>query len=96
MNAKRSRFTLDLDPMFQRRLKVIAALRGITMRQYCLAAVERELAEDEAQGVKSLPFGEEALNRLVSLQAEVFGGVRVPGDSAKLIREAREVRSRAQ
>ena len=31
--AEKKRFTLDLDPPFQRRLKVIAALKGVTMRQ---------------------------------------------------------------
>jgi len=96
MDAKRTRFTIDLDPVFQRRLKVMAALKGMTMRQYCLAAVERELDKDDARGARSLPFGEEALNRLASLQAEVYGGRRVPGDSADIIREAREARSRVQ
>ena len=69
MEAKKKRFTLDLDLTFQRRLKVIAALKGISMRQYCLTAVERELVKDEAGGAKSLPFGEGALDRLASLQA---------------------------
>jgi hypothetical protein len=65
------------------------------MRQYCLTAIERELAKDEATGAQSLPFGEEALNRLASLQAEVFGGRQVPGDSTELIREARQARTKA-
>lgn len=95
MDTKKTRFTLDLDPIFQRRLKVMATLKGMTMRRYCLAAIERELANDEATGAKSLPFGEEALNRLASLQAEVFGGRKVPGDSTELIREARRARAKA-
>lgn len=93
MEAKTKRLTLDIDAPIQRRLKVIAALKGISMRRYCLAAIERELDRDEATGAESLPFGEEALNRLASLQAEVFGGRKVPGDSAALIREAREARA---
>ena len=32
MEAKKKRLTLDLDPAFQRRLKVIAALKGVSMR----------------------------------------------------------------
>ena len=48
MKDERKRFTLDLDPSFQRRLKVIAALKGISMRRYCLAAIEKELATDDA------------------------------------------------
>ena len=35
MEAKRKRLTLDLDPTFQRRLKGIAALKGVSMRAYC-------------------------------------------------------------
>lgn len=93
MEAKKKRLTLDIDPPIQRRLKVIAALKGTSMRQYCLAAIERELAKDETVGAKSLPFGEEALDRLALLQAEVFGGRTLAGDSAELIREARESRA---
>ena len=36
MQVKKKRLTLDLEPTFQRRLKVVAALKGVTMRQYCL------------------------------------------------------------
>jgi len=90
---KRKRLTIDLDPPVQRRLKVIAALKGISMRRYCLTAIEKELAQDEVEEAKALPFGEEALNRLASLQAEVFGGRQVPGDSSELIREARKARA---
>ncbi len=94
MDAQKKRFTLDLDSAFQRRLKVIAALKGISMRQYCLSAIEKEMGEDELEDVKSLPFGREALNRLAALQAEVFGEQEVPGDSTDLIREAREDRAK--
>ena len=96
MEVERKRFTLDLDPLLQRRLKVIAALKGISMRQYCLAAIEREVAKDAAEGVQSLPFGEEAISRLSSLQQEVFQGRRLAGDSAELIRESREARAKGK
>ena len=96
MEAKKKRLTLDLDPPVQRRLKVIAALKGTSMRRYCLAAIERELAKDATVGAKNLPFGEEALDRLASLQAEVFHSRTLPGDSAELIREARATRAKAQ
>lgn len=96
METKRKRFTLDLEVPLQRRLKVIAALKGISMRQYCLSALERELSKDEATRARSLPFGEEALERLASLRTEVFGGRKVTGDSVQLIREAREARARAR
>ena len=51
MEVKRKRLTLDLEPTFQRRLKVIAAIKGVTMRQYCYTAIDRELAQDESNGI---------------------------------------------
>jgi len=94
MKAK-TRFTLDMVPGFQRRLKVTAALKGVTMREYCLAAIEKELVKDEALGVTTLPFSEEALNRLEALKRELFGERRLAGDSVGLIRETRKARAGA-
>ena len=93
MEARKKRLTLDLDPMVQRRLKAVAAMKGISMRQYCLTAISRELSKDEVQGVIDLPFGHEALDRLDALRKEIFGDKVLPGDSADFIREARESRS---
>ena len=93
METKKKRLTLDMDPPVQRRLKVIAALKGISMRQYCLTAIDKELAQDEAAGVPNLPFGNEALDRLDALREEILGDKVLPGDSAEFIREARESRS---
>jgi hypothetical protein len=88
MNTQKKRLTLDLDPALQRRLKAVTALKGISMRQYCQAAIEKELTKDEAQGLMALPFGQEALDRLEALQAKIFHGRTLLGDSAGLIREA--------
>ncbi len=96
MEAKKKRFTLDMDVAMQRRLKVIAAVRGISMRRYCLAAIEQRLAEDDAQNGGGQPFGDEVLDRLAHRQFEVFQGMRVPGDSTDLIREGREERTTAR
>lgn len=50
MEAKRKRLTLDLAPTSYRWLKGIAALKGVSMRAYCQAAIDRELTRDEATG----------------------------------------------
>jgi hypothetical protein len=92
MDAKKKRLTLELDPPLQRRLKAVTALKGISMRQYCQAGIEKELAKDEVQGLTALPFGEEALDRLEVLQSKIFQGRTLSGDSAELIREARASR----
>jgi hypothetical protein len=89
MEQAKKRLTLDLDAALQRRLKVVAALMGTSMRQYCQKAIEKELRSDEQATVKSIPFGEEAVNRLAALQAETFKGRVLPDDSTGLIREVR-------
>jgi hypothetical protein len=89
---QKKRLTLDLDPTVQRRLKAVAALKGISMRQYCQAAIEIELTKDEIQRLEALPFGQQALNRLEALQFKIFQSRTLPGDSAELIREARTSR----
>ena len=49
MAAKKKRLTLDLEPGFQRRLKVMAAIKGISMREYCQTAIDRELTNGRSQ-----------------------------------------------
>ena len=90
MQAKKKRLTLNLDPPVQRRLKAVAALKGISMRRYCQAAIDKELARDEANGAFAGSFN---IERLVALQEEAFGDTALPGDGAESIREARESRS---
>ncbi len=58
MKSKTKRLTLDLDPSFQRRLKVVAALKGISMRRLCLVAIEKELAIYEAGKATTQPLGD--------------------------------------
>ena len=92
MVAKKKRLTLDLEPNFQRRLKVVAALKGVSMRRYCQTASDRELAKDEANGLRGQGFDRQSFERAVARRGELFGGRPLPGDSADLIREAREIR----
>lgn len=92
--AKKKRLTLDLDPPFQRRLKAVAALKGISMRQYCQTAIDRELAKDEAGGVGGSLSERPDHEVFAELRWEIFKGKPLPGNSADLIREAREIRDR--
>ena len=66
METKRKRLTLDLDPTFQRRLKAIAALKGVSMRGYCQTAIDRELTMDEANGMAGLLSESRTMNCLQS------------------------------
>ena len=92
MEAKKKRLTLDLDPAFQRRLKVIAALKGVSMRRYCQTAIDRELTKDEANGRVDLFSVKPDHESFAELRQEIFGGKSLPGSSADLIKEAREIR----
>ena len=92
MELKRKRLTLDLDPAFQRRLKVIAALKGVTMRGYCQTAIDDALTQDEANGLTVSPAVESDAKRFARLREKYFGGKTLPGSGADFIREAREMR----
>ena len=83
---------MDLDPTFQRRLKAVAALKGVTMRQYCQTAIAKELANDEAQGILGPVSSRSDAARFEDLQQKYFGDTILPGSGADLIREAREER----
>ena len=92
MEPKRKRLTLDLAPTFQRRLKAIAALKGVSMRGYCQAAIDRELAQDEANGMAGLLSDKPDHELFADLRQEIFRGKPLTGSSADLIHEARQIR----
>ena len=73
MEVKKKRLTLDLEPTFQRRLKVVAALKGVTMRHYCYTAIDKELAQDETQGFSSPVSSWSDAERFEELQKKYFG-----------------------
>ena len=45
MGTKRKRLTLELAPDVQERLQAAAARKGVSLGQYCRAAIDKELAE---------------------------------------------------
>ena len=56
-SAKRPRISLDVMPEVRRRLRLAAAKRDVTIRQYVLEAIEERLREDlgdESEGVLTL------------------------------------------
>ena len=55
--AKRPRISIDVMPEVRRRLRLAAAKRDLTVRQYVLDAIEERLREDlgdEDEGVSAL------------------------------------------
>ena len=90
MTVEKKRLTLDLDAPVQRRLKAVAALKGVSMRLYCQTAIERELANDEAQDLLSGRF---SFAKLEASRDEILGDRVFQGDSVKFIRQSRESRN---
>jgi hypothetical protein len=93
MEPKKKRLTLDLAPEFQRRLKVVAALKGISMRQYCQTAIDKELTKDEVGGASGQRSGLSDAERFAELRAKHFHGKVLPGSGVDFIRQARESRN---
>lgn len=60
-SAKRPRISIDVSPELRRRLRLAAAKRDLTVRQYVLEALEEQLRED---------LGDEG-ERLLALNAQV-------------------------
>lgn len=49
----RTRISIDLPPSVRRRLRVVAAQRDMTLQKYVRRAVERQLAEDAPDALRS-------------------------------------------
>ncbi len=90
MKVEKKRLTLDLDAPVQQRLKAVAALKGVSMRLYCQKAIERELANDEAEGLLSGRF---SFGKLEASRDEILADRVFQGDSVEYIRKARESRN---
>ena len=91
-SVEKKRLTLDLDAPLQRRLKAVAALKGVSMRQYCQSAIERELAEDESGAAPDDWSHLSNAEYFARVRKEVLGNRVLPGSSVDLLREAREIR----
>ncbi len=89
---KKVRLTLDLELAFRRRVKIMAALKGISMRQYCQAAIGKELVKDEANGAPDRSPGGFSFARLEARRDEITGDRAFSGDSVQFIRDSRESR----
>ena len=94
MDASKKRLTLDLDAPLQRRLKAVAALKGVSMRQYCQSAIERQLAQEDSNGTSRSYSRQEAVEGLMAFREKIFGDRVLPGNSVDLIREERERRDK--
>ncbi len=91
MEAKKKRLTLQLAPDVQERLQAAAARKGVSLGQYCRAAIDKELAKDDVDGQ---PPPRMSIDDLIARQKRIYGDRVLPGSSVDLIHEAREERDR--
>ena len=94
MQAKKMRLSVELEADVQRRLKDTAARKGVSVGQYCRAAIGDALSKDESDEATAPPKPHFDIQSLIALQKEAFGDRVLPTDSAEMIREAREERTR--
>lgn len=52
--VKRPRVSFDLEPEVRHRLRIAAAMRVLTIRQYVLKAIEQRLHEDLGRGTEGM------------------------------------------
>ncbi|MDA0264546.1 MAG: hypothetical protein O3A93_09200 [Chloroflexi bacterium] len=93
MPTQKKRFPLDLEPEMQVKLKVAAALKGVTMRRYCIDIIGKELDRNDLPGDDATAFTKASFDQLIELRDKIFQGRKSPSDSGDLIREAREQRT---
>ena len=91
MGTKRTRLTLELALDVHERLQAAAARKGVSLGQYCRAAIYEALVKDELNG-EQLP--RMTIEDVIARRKQIFGDRVLPGSSVDLIREAREERDR--
>jgi hypothetical protein len=85
------------DPAVRRQVKAAAAKRDLSVTEYCLRAILRQLAKDgERLPQRTRAPLEAAARQARQFQAETFQGRAFSINSAELITEARVERGRAR
>ena len=85
--------TLSLDPTMWARLQGAATRSGLPVEQYCEQLLTDNLAGDDAAEDQASQPGFD-FEGLLAFRKELLGDRVFPGNSADLIREARELRAR--
>ncbi len=93
MKTNNSRFTLDMTLELRTRVKIAAARRGMSMRQYFISLVEQQLDHEETDVLIPGNFSRESVQKAKDFQRAIFGRRRLAQDSTDLIRQAREERT---
>ena len=91
MASKRTMLYFDIDPELRNRYKAVASLKGKSLKQWALDAMEEKLERDLATAGKLL----DALRLAEALRPRIAAGSRGKMNAARDIRALREERLKA-
>ena len=94
MSSENKSISIALDAETEQLVKAAAALNGMSVEKFCLAAIEERAEKTVFPGGRNVAFTEETLEKLAKSRERIFNGRILPGNSADFIREAREARAR--
>ena len=96
--TNRPRLMIDISPELRRRIKIAAAQRDISIREYIERILEEAVPEVEVSTAEeqSRPVSRESLERLLRTREEIIQERQGKpfSDSTELIRQMREERSK--
>ncbi|MBI3961873.1 MAG: hypothetical protein HY335_03895 [Deinococcus sp.] len=85
---------IDVTPELRRRIKIAAAKRDLSVRDYVVAILERAVPAGERLGVEQgRTVTAEMIERLEQIQSTLMQGRTFSDDSTELINQAREERT---
>jgi predicted metal-dependent RNase len=92
-NGKRTRLMIDISPELRRRIKVAAAQRDLSVREYVERLLEEAVpAEEQVAGQSGHPITPPMLEHLLKARQAINQGQTFP-DSTEIIRQMREERT---
>ncbi len=96
MSSGKKSISIDLDAETEQLLRVAVALSGVSLKTFCVAAVEEKVEKTVFPSGPIPTFTEESVQKLIALRDEISQGSVSSTDSVDLIREARKRRSKRQ
>lgn len=93
METRSKVIAVEVAPETEARLLAAAERKGVSAADYCRAAISDSLEKDGI-GVADDTSPKFDIDRFIALRKKTFGDRVLPTDSAEMIREAREERTR--
>jgi hypothetical protein len=84
----RTRLIVDVPPSLRREIKISAARRDMSVKDYVTSLLVKGLAEDAIKR----PVDAQVLSRVVSARTVIMGGQRFEDDSLDILRQERDRR----